>query len=134
MGWATSDRLDAGFCRDALRNPLKARRPAPGLILHADQGIQFASRVFRDQLEVWEGVLSMSRKGNCWDNAVVESFWSSLKAELTETTWFATRVDARTAVFEYLEGVYNHDRRHSRLGYVSPANYERLAEIRRRAA
>jgi len=127
VGWKTSDRLDASFCREALHEALMARRPAPGLIVHADQGIQFASAVFRELLLAWEGVLSMSRRGNCWDNAVAESFWSTLKAELTEVTRFPTRDAARKALFEYLEGFYNHERRHSRLDYVSPAAFERLA-------
>ena len=127
VGWKTSDRLDASFCREALHEALMARRPAPGLIVHADQGIQFASAVFRELLLAWEGVLSMSRRGNCWDNAVAESFWSTLKAELTEVTRFPTRDAARTALFEYLEGFYNHERRHSRLDYISPAAFERLA-------
>ena len=76
----------------------------------------------------------MSRRGNCWDNAVAESFWSTLKAELVEVSSFATREQARSALFEYLEGFYNHDRRHSRLGYVSPADFERLASRVRLAA
>ncbi len=127
VGWKTSDRLDANFCREAPHEALMARRPAPGLIVHADQGIQFASAVFRELLLGWEGVLSMSRRGNCWDNAVAESFWSTLKAELTEVTRFPTRAAARTALFEYLEGFYNHERRHSRLDYVSPAAFGRPA-------
>lgn len=127
VGWKTSARLDANFCREALHEALMARRPAPGLIVHADQGIQFASAVFRELLLAWESVLSMSRRGNCWDNAVAESFWSTLKAELTEVARFPTRDAAHTALFEYLEGFYNHERRHSRLDYVSPAAFERLA-------
>ncbi len=134
VGWETSDRLDAAFCRDALSKALHARQTAPGLLVHADQGVQFASAVFRELLLAWEGVLSMSRRGNCWDNAVAERLWSTIKAELTEVTWFPTRAAAREALFGYLETFYNHERRHSRLGYLSPATYARLAITRPMAA
>lgn len=127
VGWDTSDRLDADFCCSALRKALKERQPAPGLVLHADQGVQFASEAFRSQLESWEGVLSMSRRGNCWDNAVAESFWSTVKAELVEESVFITRASARAALFEYIEAFYNRRRRHSRLAYRTPVEHEHLA-------
>lgn len=134
VGWETSDRLDADFCRQALQSALLTRRPAPGLVFHADRGSQFASGGFRDLLAAQEAVLSMSRRANCWDNAVAESFWSTLKAELTEPRRFETRTEARAAIAEYIDGFYNPVRLHSRLGYLSPIHFELLATATPKAA
>lgn len=127
VAWETSSSLDAQFCRDALESALLKRRPAPGLVFHADRGTQFASHEFRHMLDTHEAVLSMSRRANCWDNAVAESFWSTIKAELIETSRFDTRTQARAAIEEYIESFYNPVRLHSRLGYVSPIRFELLA-------
>ncbi|NOJ54672.1 transposase [Myxococcus xanthus] len=95
---------------------------------------QYASEDYRERLAEHGVTCSMSRKGNCWDNAVVESFFSSLKMELVHTRRFLTREEARRALFDFIEVFYNRKRRHSSLGYISPVEYERTAELRRQAA
>jgi transposase InsO family protein len=134
VAWETSDTLDAQFCRDALQTAFQKRRPAPGLVFHSDRGCQYASLEFRQFLVMHEAVLSMSRLADCWDNAVAESFWSTLKAELVELTRFDTRAQAHTAIEEYIEAFYNPVRLHSRLNYVSPVHFELLAVNQRKAA
>jgi len=134
VGWAIGERIDAALCCTAMRMALRSRRPGPGLILHSDRGSQFVSREFVQLLDLHGVTPSMSRKGDCWDNAVAESFWSTIKAELIEDEIFATRAEGKRAVFEYIEGFYNSTRRHSHLGYVSPAEFERLAAGKRLAA
>jgi putative transposase len=127
VGWAVSERIDAALCCEAVRNALLSRRPAPGLILHSDRGSQFVSKDFVKLVEAHRIVQSMSRKGDCWDNAVAESFNGTIKGELVEEEDFATRAEARRAIFEYIEGFYNSTRLHSYLGYASPAVFERVA-------
>ena len=134
VGWALSERIDAALCCKAMRNALLSRRPAPGLILHSDRGSQFVSKDFVGLLDDHGVIQSMSRKGDCWDNAVAESFNGTIKAELVEEEDFVTRLQARRAVFEYIEGFYNSTRLHSFLGYVSPAEFERLAALQVLAA
>ncbi|MGH8324795.1 MAG: IS3 family transposase, partial [Steroidobacteraceae bacterium] len=124
VGWATSETLETSLCFDALRMALKSRRPPPGLIHHSDRGCQYASHGYRHVLKANGIVCSMSRKGDCWDNAVAESFFGSLKAELVDEADFASRSEARAALFEYIEVFYNRQRRHSRLAFVSPVEYE----------
>lgn len=124
VGWAMQDHLDARLVIAALRMALGQRRPSAGLILHSDRGAQFASAAYRQVLTEHGLVASMSRKGNCYDNAFIESFWSSLKYEVVYHQRFATRVAARTAVFDYIETFYNRTRLHSSLGYVSPITFE----------
>jgi putative transposase len=124
VGWAMSARIDAQLTLDALDMALAARSPAAGLVHHTDRGSQYASRDYRRALATRGLVCSMSRKGNCWDNAVAESFFASLKTELVHHRDFATRSEARSAIFEYIEVFFNRHRRHSTLGYVSPVNYE----------
>ena len=128
VGWAVSERIDRQLVLDALGAALHGR-PAPQLY-HSDRGSQYASEDYRRLLEERGITCSMSRKGNCWDNAVAESFFSSLKMELVyeRDDVFATRAEAKSALFEYIEVFYNRRRRHSALGYVSPAEYERAAE------
>jgi len=121
-----SERIDRQLCLDALHMAVKARRPAPGLVHHSDRGSQYASHEYRRALEDYEMVCSMSRKGDCWDNAVAESFWSTLKAELVDGTDFTSRAAARLAVFEFIEVFYNRQRIHSTLGYRTPADFESL--------
>lgn len=124
VGWATSETLERTVCLDALRSALQTRRPPPGLIHHSDRGTQYASTEYRELLLQHGIVCSMSRRANCWDNAVAESFFSTLKAELVAGEIYPTRAEARSAVFQYIESFYNRKRIHSSIGYCSPADYE----------
>lgn len=124
VGWATHDSLSTNLALTALRMAILQRKPRPGLIVHSDRGSQFASADFRTTLARYRLVASMSRKGNCYDNAFIESFWSSLKYELVYHQHFATRTAARAAIFDYIEVFYNRTRLHSSLGYVSPLAFE----------
>lgn len=124
VGWAMSPHLDAQVTIDALRMAINRRTPAPGLLVHSDRGMQFASAAYRQVLTEYGLVPSMSRKGNCYDNAYIESFWSSLKHEVVWHRNFATHREARTALFDYIESFYNRSRLHSSLGYLSPSNFE----------
>jgi putative transposase len=124
IGWAMSPILDAPLVSAALRMALAQRQPAQSLILHSDRGSQFASAAYRQLLAGHGLVASMSRKGNCYDNAFIESFWSTLKYELVYHHRFATRAQARNAIFDYIETFYNRIRLHSSLDYQSPINFE----------
>jgi putative transposase len=124
VGWSMDNTLDAHVVVRALQMALAQRRPAAGLIVHSDRGTQFASAAFRKVLAAHQLVASMSRKANCYDNAYIESFWSSLKYEVVYHQRFATRAAARAAVFSYIEAFYNRTRMHSSLGYLSPAQFE----------
>jgi len=125
VGWSMSEHIDTKLVLGALEMALEGRQPPLGLIHHSDRGSQYASAEYQQALASRGIQCSMSRKGNCWDNAVVESFFSSLKMELVYPTDFATRHQARSALFEYIEVFYNRKRRHSSLGYLSPLEYER---------
>jgi putative transposase len=120
VGWAMHESLDAQLAVNALRMAITQRRPKPKLIVHSDRGTQFASALYRQTLVEHQLIASMSRKGNCYDNAFIESFWSSLKYETVYHRRFATRAEARAAIFDYIETFYNRTRLHSSLGYVSP--------------
>jgi transposase InsO family protein len=124
VGWAMGSTLDTAVPLAALMMALRQRRPSHDLIQHSDCGVQYASADYRSALDDHGLVASMSRQGNCYDNAAMESFWSSLKNELVHRRRFATRADARTAIFDYIESFYNRSRRHSSLGYQSPLDYE----------
>ena len=124
VGWATSESLEDDLTLAALDQALETRRPAPGLIHHSDQGSQYASRDYQLRLAARGVVPSMSRKGNCWDNAVSESFFSSFKSEEVPRDGYATRQLARDQIFEYIEVFYNRKRRHSTVGGISPARFE----------
>lgn len=129
VGWAMRHTLERRLACDALEMALQRRCPEVGVLHHSDRGCQYASRDFRALLER-EGMLSsMSRKGDCWDNAVVESFFSTLKSELVEDAKWATREEARLALFEWIEVWYNRQRRHSSLGYLSPMQYEQTMQM-----
>ena len=129
VGWAMSPYIDRELVTQALVMALQRRRPKPGLIHHTDQGRQYATGSYRQRL-IEHGVeLSMSRKGDCFDNACAESFISTLKNELTHHLQFNTREEARTAIFEYIEVFYNRQRLHQTLGYLSPAEFERRAGV-----
>jgi transposase InsO family protein len=125
VGWAMSQSIDTLLVLSALDMALQQRQPAAGLVHHSDRGSQYASADYQQALKASGLQCSMSRKGNCWDNAVVESFFSSLKQELVYLTTFKTRQEAQLALFEYIEVFYNRKRRHSSLGYLSPVEYER---------
>ena len=124
VGWATADHLRSELACDALRMALEHRRPRSELLHHSDRGVQYASEAYRDLLAGRGIEPSMSRTGNCWDNAVTESFFSTAKRELTHHESYATREEARRSLFEYIEVFYNRQRLHSTLGYRSPAEYE----------
>jgi transposase InsO family protein len=121
VGWSMADHLRAGLCVDALVMALQRRRPEPGLIHHSDRGVQYAAEPYRQVLERHGIRRSMSRRGNCLDNAPMESFFASLKKEHVHHVRFRTRAEARAAVFEYIEVFYNRQRLHSSLGYRTPA-------------
>jgi len=124
VGWAMDQRMDRGLVLKALDMAIPNRAPAPGLIHHSDRGSQYASSNFRKALTEAGMVASMSRKACGYDNAVVESFWHSLKVEMVHRRHFATRAEATTAIFAYIAGFYNRIRRHSALGYLSPEAFE----------
>jgi transposase InsO family protein len=124
IGWAMHQSLDAQLVIAALRMALHQRRPGQPLIIHSDRGAQFASAAYRQLLTQHRLLASMSRKGNCYDNAFIESFWSTLKYELVYHHRFTTHAEARTAIFDYIETFYNRIRMHSALAYLSPINFE----------
>ncbi len=127
VGWAVSDRLHQELALEALRKALAIRRPSAGLIHHADCGSPYCSTAYQAELKKHGIRISMSGKGNCFDNAVVETFFKSLKSELVWRTVFQTRAEAKEAIGQYIDGFYNPIRRHSTLDYLSPAQFERLA-------
>jgi len=126
VGWRTADNPAAAMCVLAFEDAVRARRPEPGLLVHSDRGCQYTSVPFQESVRRIGGISSMSRKGDCWDNAPMESFWSSMKTEM-ESSVPKTRADARQRVFEYIEAFYNPRRRHSTLGYLSPVQFEQAA-------
>ena len=121
VGWSMADHRRAGLCVDALVMALQRRRPEPGLIHHSDRGVQYAAEPYRRVLERHDIKQSMSRRGNCLDNAPMESFFASLKTEHVHHARFRTREEAKAAVFDYVEVFYNRQRLHSALGYRTPA-------------
>ncbi len=127
VGWSMEPYIDRTLALDALGMALRTRRPEPGLLHHSDRGIQYASGDYQKLLDEHGIDCSMSRKGDCWDNAVAESFFSTLKAERVHRVDYITRSQARASVFEYIEAFYNPRRRHSVLGYVSPVQHELAA-------
>jgi transposase InsO family protein len=129
VGWAMSERIDQQLVLDALTMALLQRRVKPGLIHHTDQGRQYSSAAYLAALKADGMKASMSRRGNCYDNAVAESFFSSLKNELVHHKTFQAREEARTAIFEYIEVFYNRQRRHQSLDFMSPVDYERKAGV-----
>jgi len=134
VGWAMSDRITRQLTLDALGMALARRRPPPGLLHHSDRGSQYASGDYQTALGRQGIVGSMSRRGDCWDNAVAESFFATLKVELVHDALWPTRAAARGAVFEYIEVFYNRQRRHSSLGFLSPLAFERQWHQQHRAA
>lgn len=127
VGWQLSDRMKRGLAMDALRRAIHLRRPPDGLIHHSDRGSQYCSDDYRRLLRDHGFVASMSGRGNCYDNAMVETVFKTIKSELIWRTAFASREQASKAIGHYIEGFYNPRRRHSSLGYVSPATFEKTS-------
>lgn len=123
VGWSMSGRMARDLVINALRMAWFRRKPKAGLLHHSDRGSQYASHDYQAVLKRYGMTASMSRKGNCWDNAAMESFFNSLKNERVHHARYQTREEARQDIFDYIEGFYNRRRRHSTLGYVSPAQY-----------
>ena len=127
VGWSTSNRLSADLVTRALEMAIGRQLPDTGLLAHSDRGSQYASNDYQRLLKGHGITCSMSRKGNCWDNAPMESFFATLKKELIYLEQYETRDEARQSIFEYIEMFYNRVRRHSGLGYKSPAEFEQAA-------
>lgn len=123
VGWSLKSRMTADIVTDALTMAWFRRKPAPGVLHHSDRGSQYASRAFQQKLVDYGMTCSMSRKGNCWDNAPSESWFNSLKNERVHGRRYATRAEATADIFEYIEVFYNRKRRHSTLGYRSPTQF-----------
>ena len=124
VGWAVGDSLAAELALDAVQRALDERQPPPGLVHHSDRGVQYACTAYRELLAAHGVEVSMSRRGNCWDNAVAESFFATLERELIDRHDWATRAAAARAIFDYIAAWYNTRRLHSTLNYQSPAAYE----------
>jgi putative transposase len=127
VGWSMSERITSRLVVDALKMAIARRLPGEGLLTHSDRGSQYASDHYQRLLERRDITCSMSRRGNCWDNAPMESFFASLKKELIHDEDYQNRAEARASVFEYIEVFYNRVRRHSALGYLAPVEYEKSA-------
>ena len=124
VGWALADHMRTELVEDALSMAFTQRRPAEGVIFHSDRGCQYTSKDYAALARANGVILSVSRKGECWDNAVAESFFATIKRELINDRAWPTRAGLHRAVFDYIEGWYNTRRLHSSLGYLSPAEYE----------
>jgi transposase InsO family protein len=124
VGWSMANHMQVELVSDALKMALARRAPGEGLLHHSDRGVQYASEDYMHLLQSNEMQISMSGKGDCWDNAAMESFWATLKTELVHHEHYATRDQARASIFEYIEVFYNRQRRHSAIGYMSPETFE----------
>jgi transposase InsO family protein len=129
VGWATADHLRTDLVAQALRNAVTRRCPEPGVIFHSDRGVQYTSTQYATLARTHGVRLSVGRTGVCWDNAVAESFFATIKSELLNRRSWPTKALAHQAIFEWIEGWYNTRRRHSSLGYLSPADFEARTEI-----
>ncbi len=125
VGWSMGEKMESRLVMDALEMAYQRRRPGRGLLHHSDRGSQYASEDYRKLLSAYGMRESMSRKGNCWDNAPMESFFGTLKRELVHHRRYRTRQEARKDIFEYIEVFYNRQRLHSSLGYMSPSDFEK---------
>jgi len=130
IGWAMGNEHDAELVKEALRMALIQRQPGAGLVHHSDRGSEYASKSYQGLLHQHNFQISMSRKGDCYDNAPMESFWGTLKEEGVGKVIFQSRKEAKTAIFDYIEVFYNRKRRHSSLGYLSPVDFEKQGEQR----
>jgi len=124
IGWSMGTSLKSSLVKDALRMALDRRGKVDGVLYHSDRGVQYASSDYQKMLDQENLICSMSRKGNCWDNAVAESFFKTLKVECVYRQRIQTREQARQMIFEYIEVFYNRQRIHSTLDYQSPVDYE----------
>jgi transposase InsO family protein len=131
VGWSMRDNMEAELVVDALEMAVARRRPGPGLVHHSDQGSQYVALVFGQRLRTLVIAQSMGSKGDCFDNAVLESYHATLEKDLLRRRSFRTKQEARTAIFDYLETFYNRERLHSTLGYRSPEEFERDHDERR---
>ncbi len=129
IGWAMSDRIDQKLTQSAMLMALTTRRPSGPIIMHTDRGVQYAAGDYRQLQKDWSVTPSMSRKGNCYDNAVSESFFATLKKELVYRIEYATHADARASIFEYIEVFYNRERMHSTLNYLSPVEFRQQWQL-----
>lgn len=127
VGWAMNDKMTQALVADALKMAVNRQKPKPGLIHHSDRGSQYAADDYQKMLKKYGMICSMSRKGDCWDNAMAESFFHTLKIEHVYHEQFKTRCEAKTSVFEWIEVFYNRKRIHSAIGFMSPECYERGA-------
>jgi putative transposase len=134
VGWSMSESIDSALVQDALRMALLHRQPDAGLVHHSDRGVQYAAEDFQNLLNTNKMICSMSRKGNCWDNAVAESFFGSLKNEWIQKKIYETLEDGKKDIFNYIEVFYNRKRRHESLGNVSPVVYEEMYEMKQERA
>ncbi len=134
LGWAASEHNDTALALESLRKALRARRPPPGLLHHSDRGSPYASDDYRAELRSCGARQSMSRKGDCWDNAVAESFFATLRAELVDHERYATREAAMRSISDYIDNFYNVERRHSHLDYLNPIEFELRSKIQQRVA
>ena len=124
VGWAADDTMPTALVARAFERAVASQRPAPGLLHHSDRGSQYASDAYRELLRSHGAVASMSRAANCYDNAKMESFWATMKTELTDGQVYATRAEAKSAIFRYIEVFYNRVRLHGALGFYSPVDFE----------
>jgi transposase InsO family protein len=124
VGWAMAETIKSSLVCKAFKMALQHRQPEPGLLFHSDRGVQYAAEEYQALLSRNRVICSMSRKGNCWDNACAENFFSRLKSEHIQDRVYASRHEARQDVFWYIEVFYNRGRRHAALGYVSPVSFE----------
>jgi transposase InsO family protein len=124
VGWSMADHMQTELVSDALSMAIARRAPEPGLLHHSDRGVQYASDDYQHLLQSHGMEASMSGKGDCWDNACMESFWATLKTELVNHERYATQEEARASIFEYIEVFYNRQRLHSAIGYLSPEMFE----------
>lgn len=132
VGWSISENIDSALVLSAMKMAISQRRPRAGLLHHSDRGVQYACDDFQDLLKDNGIVCSMSRKGNCWDNACMESFFGSFKTERLMGKKYMSFEEAKKDIFKYVEMFYNRKRRHASLGYLSPAEYEELSENERK--
>ena len=132
VGWATSANNDTPLALDALARATRSRMPQLGLVHHSDRGSVYASGDYRAALKAFGAVASMSRKGDCWDNAVAESFFATIKGEMIDDRDFETRAEANAAIGDYIDAFYNVTRMHSTIGYVSPIEFELKLKLKSR--
>lgn len=125
VGWAAADNMKTELCLNALKNAIMRHRPPKGLIHHSDRGVQYCSKEYQEFLKKNHMICSMSRKGNCYDNACAETFFGTIKCEMIYHNRYKTRKEAHADIFWYIEVFYNRKRRHQALGYLSPAEFKR---------